>query len=91
MTSRVIETVAAHPRVLMPVFHVPAQSGDDAMLRTMGRGYTAARYRALAAEIRAALPDATITSDFIVGCPGETDAQFEATLALMDDVVFDPA
>ena len=89
ITDAVIDAVADHGDVIMPVFHMPAQSGDDAMLRLMGRGYTADRYRSIVAKIRKRLPDATISSDFIVGCPGESEAAFDATLALMDDVEFD--
>jgi len=89
MSDRVVDVVAAYPDVLMPVFHIPAQSGDDGVLRLMGRGYTAAKYKAIVERIRARLPDATITSDFIVGCPGESDDAFERTLELMRDVRFD--
>ena len=87
--EQVIDTVASHTDVLMPVFHIPAQSGDDAVLQLMGRGYTSERYLRVVSAIRERLPDATISGDFIVGCPGESDEAFEKTLALMDAVTFD--
>lgn len=89
ITDSVVDVVAKHTDVLMPVFHMPAQSGDDDVLKLMGRGYTAERYLRVIAKIRSALPDATISGDFIVGCPGESDAAFEKTLKLMDSVEFD--
>ena len=74
----------------MPVFHMPAQSGDDEVLRLMGRGYDASeRYLRVVSSIRERLPDATVSGDFIVGCPGESDEAFEKTMELMDAVVFD--
>jgi tRNA-2-methylthio-N6-dimethylallyladenosine synthase len=73
---------------LMPFLHLPVQSGSDAILAKMNRGHTRADYIALAAEIRAARPDIALSSDFIVGFPGETDADFEATLDLIEHVVF---
>ena len=77
ITDSVIDTVASNGDVLMPVFHMPAQSGDDEVLRLMGRGYDAARYMRVVSSIRERLPDATVSGDFIVGCPGESDAAFE--------------
>ncbi|KAJ8608331.1 hypothetical protein CTAYLR_009415 [Chrysophaeum taylorii] len=88
MSRRLIQTVATQPN-LMPVFHVPAQSGDNGILRLMGRGYTRERYLDLVRQIRELVPDASITSDFIVGCPGETDEAFQNTLDLMRQVEFD--
>ncbi|KAJ1632088.1 hypothetical protein T492DRAFT_991170, partial [Pavlovales sp. CCMP2436] len=88
MSENVITAVSESPR-LMPVFHIPAQSGDDEVLNKMGRGYTAERYLEIVRKIRAIIPDAAITSDFIVATPGETDKQFEATLELMRTVRFD--
>ena len=89
ITESVIDTVAHNSDVLMPVFHMPAQSGDDEVLRLMGRGYDARRYLRVVRMIRDAMPDATVSGDFIVGCPGESDEAFERTLDLMDAVVFD--
>ena len=71
----------ADPR-LCPHFHLPLQSGSDAVLRRMRRRYTAARYLQAVAEIRSAVPDASITADVIAGFPGETDADFEETYAV---------
>ncbi len=67
---------------LMPFLHLPVQSGSDAVLEAMNRGHTAARYLALIEQVRAARPDIALSGDFIVGFPGETDEDFEATLAL---------
>lgn len=69
--------------------HLPFQSGSDEILRRMNRRYTAADYRALIADARAKMPRITLSSDIIVGFPGETDADFEQTLQLVQDVQFD--
>ena len=66
MSPRVIDAVAEVP-ALCPMFHIPFQSGDDGILRDMGRGHTAARYREIVHNIRTRLPDAAITADAIVG------------------------
>ena len=68
--------------------HLPPQSGSDAVLRRMARGYTADRYREIVRSLRAAVPDIQIGADLIVGFPGESEADFEATLQLVDDVRF---
>jgi len=73
---------------LCPHVHLPAQSGSDAVLERMRRPYTATEYRALCDRLRVARPDLAITTDLIVGFPGETDADFRATLALVRDVAF---
>src|SRR5690606_7961669 len=80
--------IAAHRDVpqLMPYLHLPVQAGSDAVLRAMNRRHTADDYRRLVERIRAARPDIALSSDFIVGFPGETDADFDATLALVRDV-----
>jgi tRNA-2-methylthio-N6-dimethylallyladenosine synthase len=78
-TSDVIAAMAETP-VVCPQLHMPLQSGSDAVLRAMRRSYRSARYLAILDEVRAAIPDAAITTDIIVGFPGETDADFEATL-----------
>jgi len=88
MSPRVIDAVAEVP-ALCEMFHIPFQSGDDDILRDMDRGYTADRFRKIVANIRERIPDAAITADAIVGFPGETEEQFEATLQLMRDVKFD--
>jgi tRNA-2-methylthio-N6-dimethylallyladenosine synthase len=89
-TPRVIEAMAATPAVCEHV-HLPVQSGSDAVLRRMLRRYTRARYLEVVAELRAAIPGITFSTDIIVGFPGETDAQFEETLSLVTDADFDDA
>jgi tRNA-2-methylthio-N6-dimethylallyladenosine synthase len=84
------DLISAHAEVekLMPFLHLPVQSGSDRVLAAMRRRHTAGDYRRLAGRLRAARPDLALSSDFIVGFPGETDADFQATLALVDDVGF---
>ena len=82
ITDELIATVASTPG-LCPYFEIPVQAGSDAVLAAMRRGYTAADYEALVARVRAALPHVGLSTDVIVGFPGETAAQFEETLALM--------
>ncbi len=72
----------------MPSLHLPVQSGSDRILKAMNRKHTAAQYRALIARVREARPDIALTSDFIIGFPGETDADFEATMQLVRDIGF---
>jgi tRNA-2-methylthio-N6-dimethylallyladenosine synthase len=88
MTQRLVETAARLPLVCEHM-EVPVQSGDDTVLRRMGRGYTVAEYRDLVARIRAAMPHVGLATDVIVGFPGETAAQFEATYRLLEEVRFD--
>jgi tRNA-2-methylthio-N6-dimethylallyladenosine synthase len=78
-TADVIEAMATTPNVC-PQLHMPLQSGSDAVLRAMRRSYRSERFLRIVADVRAALPDAAISTDIIVGFPGETDADFEATL-----------
>jgi tRNA-2-methylthio-N6-dimethylallyladenosine synthase len=73
---------------LMPFLHLPVQSGSDKVLAAMNRGHTRASYIALIAEIRDARPDIALSSDFIVGFPGETEEDFAATLELVEKVEF---
>ena len=82
--------VAAHRDLphLMPFLHLPVQSGSDRILAAMNRNHTVADYLAEVARIRAARPDIALSSDFIVGFPGETEAEFEATLDLIGKVGF---
>ena len=84
------DLIAAHADVaaLMPYLHLPVQSGSDVMLVAMNRKHTADEYIKLIARVRAARPDIALSSDFIVGFPGETEADFEATMALVREVVF---
>ena len=84
------DLVAAHraEAKLMPYLHLPVQSGSDKILAAMNRKHTSAAYIALCVKIRAARPDIALSSDFIVGFPGETDADFSETLALIEETRF---
>jgi tRNA-2-methylthio-N6-dimethylallyladenosine synthase len=87
------DLIAAHGDVaqLMPYLHLPVQSGSDRVLKAMNRKHTAEDYLRLIDRIRAARPDILLSSDFIVGFPGETDADFAATLDLIEKVGFGAA
>jgi tRNA-2-methylthio-N6-dimethylallyladenosine synthase len=74
--------------MLMPFLHLPVQSGSDRILEAMNRGHTRAMYVDLVGRIRAARPDIALSSDFIVGYPGETDADFDETMDLIRAVGF---
>ena len=87
-TERLIDACAALPKVCEH-FHIPFQSGDDAVLKAMARGYTVDRYRRIIERIRSRMPDAAISADVIVAFPGETDAQFRRTLDLVEELSFD--
>ena len=87
-TPRLIEAYTRLPQLVGHV-HLPVQSGSDRVLAEMKRGYTALEYKSIVRRLRAARPDVCISSDFIVGFPGETGADFDATLKLIDDVGFD--
>jgi tRNA-2-methylthio-N6-dimethylallyladenosine synthase len=78
-TDEVITAMAETPNV-MPALHMPLQSGSDAVLRAMRRSYRSERYLGIIDRVRAAMPDAAITTDIIVGFPGETEQDFQATL-----------
>ena len=84
------DLIEAHRDVptLMPFLHLPIQSGSDRMLAAMNRKHTAADYLSLVDRLRAARPDLALSSDFIVGHPGETEADFEATMALVRTIGF---
>lgn len=84
------ELIDAHRNIpaVMPYLHLPVQSGADRILAAMNRKHTADEYRAIIARLRAARPDIALSSDFIVGHPGETDADFQATMQLIRDVGF---
>ncbi|NKB49218.1 MAG: tRNA (N6-isopentenyl adenosine(37)-C2)-methylthiotransferase MiaB [Alphaproteobacteria bacterium] len=84
------ELIAAHGALdaVMPYLHLPVQSGSDRVLAAMNRRHTAQSYRDTIAALRQARPDIALSSDFIVGFPGETDTDFEATLDLIRDVEF---
>jgi tRNA-2-methylthio-N6-dimethylallyladenosine synthase len=87
-TPRLIEAYKASPKLVSHV-HLPVQSGSDRILAAMKRGYTSLEYKSIIRRLRAARPDISITSDFIVGFPGETEADFEATMKLIEAVNFD--
>ena len=78
-TDDVIEAMAATPNV-MPHLHMPLQSGSDRILQAMRRSYRSDRYLGILARVRAAMPEAMITTDIIVGFPGETEEDFQATM-----------
>jgi tRNA-2-methylthio-N6-dimethylallyladenosine synthase len=90
MTPRLIGAFARVDK-LVSHLHLPVQSGSDRVLAAMKRGYTALEYRSIVRRLRAARPGLSLSSDFIVGFPGETDADFNATLKLVEDVRFDGA
>jgi len=87
-TQRLIDVYARIDK-LAPHVHLPVQSGSDRILAAMKRGYTALEYKSIVRKLRAARPGIDLTSDFIVGFPGETEKEFEATLELVDEVGFD--
>ncbi|MBN8461690.1 MAG: tRNA (N6-isopentenyl adenosine(37)-C2)-methylthiotransferase MiaB [Dechloromonas sp.] len=88
MSQRLIDTYASVPK-LVSHLHLPVQAGSDRVLAAMKRGYTALEYKSIIRKLRAARPDISLSSDFIVGFPGETDEDFEKTMRLIDDVGFD--
>ncbi len=88
MTQRLIDVYAATSK-LSSHLHLPVQSGSDRILAAMKRGYTVLEYKSIIRKLRAARPDIALTSDFIVGFPGETESDFDATMKLVDDVGFD--
>jgi tRNA-2-methylthio-N6-dimethylallyladenosine synthase len=87
------ELIAAHHnlRELMPQLHLPVQSGSDRILAAMNRRHTRADYLGVVQRLRAARPDLALSSDFIVGFPGETENDFALTLALIEEVGFSAA
>ena len=87
-TERLIRACAELPKVCEH-FHIPFQSGDNEVLKRMARGYTHEKYRRIIDTIRQYMPDASISADAIVGFPGETEASFENTLRLVEDIGFD--
>ncbi len=88
MTPALIEAFAKLPK-LVSHLHLPVQAGSDRVLMAMKRNYTVLQYKALIRKLRAVRPDLHLSSDFIIGFPGETDADFEATMKLIEDVNFD--
>lgn len=87
-TQRLIDAFAKIPQLVNHLY-LPVQHGSDRILGAMKRGYTALEYKSIIRRMRAVRPDITISSDFIVGFPGETDADFEAMMKLVEDVGFD--
>ncbi len=88
MTQRLIDVYVSTPK-LASQLHLPVQSGSDRILAAMKRGYTTLEYKSIIRKLRAARPDIVLSSDFIVGFPGETERDFEATLKLVEDIEFD--
>jgi len=88
LSDALVEVFRDEPRV-MPHFHLPVQSGSDAVLLRMRRDYTVAEYMGRFEKLRAARPGIAITTDFIVGFPGETDEDFERSMALLERARFD--
>jgi len=87
-TERLVKACAELPKICEH-FHIPFQSGDNDVLKAMGRGYTHEKYRRIIDTVRRYVPDASISADVIAAFPGETEAQFQNTLTLMEDIVFD--
>ena len=88
MTQRLIDAYASTPK-LSSHLHLPVQAGSDRILAAMKRGYTALEYKSTIRKLRAARPDIVLTSDFIIGFPGETERDFDATMKLVEEVGFD--
>lgn len=88
MTARIVECYRKLPK-LVSHLHLPVQAGSDRVLVNMKRGYTTLEYKSLVRKLREARPDICLSSDFIVGFPGETEDDFERTMKLIDDVGFD--
>ena len=88
LTSEVIDVIASEDKILKDI-HLPAQSGNNRILKLMNRKYTCEKYLSIIKEIREKIPDARITSDFIVGFPTETEEEFEDTMRLVKEVKFD--
>ncbi|WP_366181567.1 tRNA (N6-isopentenyl adenosine(37)-C2)-methylthiotransferase MiaB [Actinomyces timonensis] len=86
-TDDVIEAMASTPAV-MPSLHMPLQSGSDRVLRAMRRSYRSERFLGILQRVRAAMPEAAITTDIIVGFPGETEEDFQATLDIVEEARF---
>ncbi|HJV05965.1 MAG TPA: tRNA (N6-isopentenyl adenosine(37)-C2)-methylthiotransferase MiaB [Chromobacteriaceae bacterium] len=87
-SQRIIDCYAKLPK-LVSHLHLPVQSGSDRVLMAMKRGYTGLEYKSIIRKLRAIRPDLCLSSDFIVGFPGETEADFNATLKLVKDLEFD--
>jgi tRNA-2-methylthio-N6-dimethylallyladenosine synthase len=88
MTQRLIDTYARVPK-LVSHLHLPVQSGSDRILAAMKRNYTTLEYKSIIRKLRAARPDLSLSTDFIIGFPGETEDDYERTMKLIEDVGFD--
>jgi tRNA-2-methylthio-N6-dimethylallyladenosine synthase len=88
MSQRVFDAYAKLPK-LVSHLHLPVQSGSDRVLAAMKRGYSVLEFKSVVRKLRAARPDLSLSSDFIVGFPGETEEDFEKTMKLIDEVGFD--
>jgi tRNA-2-methylthio-N6-dimethylallyladenosine synthase len=88
MSERLIACFTSVPKLAVQL-HLPVQAGSDRVLMAMKRNYTALQYKSIIRKLKTASPNLTFTSDFIIGFPGETEADFEATCKLMTDVNFD--
>ena len=88
MTASVFDAYTRLPK-LVSHLHLPVQSGSDRVLAAMKHGYTVLEYKSVVRKLRAARPDLSISTDFIVGFPGETEADFEASMKLIEEVKFD--
>ena len=88
MTQKLIDMYVRVPK-LVSHLHLPVQAGSDRVLMAMKRGYTALEYKSVIRKLRAARPDLSLSSDFIVGFPGETSDDFEKTMSLIEEIGFD--
>jgi tRNA-2-methylthio-N6-dimethylallyladenosine synthase len=86
-TPRMVEQMGMHEQIC-PYLHLPVQSGSDAVLRRMGRGYTREQYVDLVRQLREARPELALSTDLIVGFPGESEEDFQATLSLLEEIRF---
>ena len=87
-TARLIQAYSQLPK-LVNHLHLPVQSGSDRVLAAMKRGYSVLEYKSIIRKVRAIRPDISLSSDFIIGFPGETEADFNATMKLIEDMNFD--
>lgn len=90
LSDEVIDVIQSS-RHICKHFHLPVQYGSDTLLKAMNRGYTVQYYRELVQKVRAAVPDCSLTTDLIVGFPGETEADFQAMLAFLQEIRYDAA
>ena len=89
VSDRLIEVFGKYSGKIAPSFHLPLQSGSDSILRAMNRTYNTEKYLSTVEKIRAAVPDVALTSDIIVGFPGESEEDFSATMSILEKVRFD--